>query len=98
MTERYLTYDDAQFFRSIGCTVTQLTFEATSLTAKELYRIEVAPAPAPVVEDPRPTARVIRGGEDKTMKMRAAGLRWVYPPVNGTPTPLGAITSGVERV
>lgn len=62
--ERRLTFFDAAEWRDLGFTVTQLTFDATSLHATELYAITVAP-PAPVAEpEPAPTSRVILASWD----------------------------------
>lgn len=48
--ERHLTFFEAQACREKGFKVTQLTFDATSLHATELYRVEEAPAEVPTRE------------------------------------------------
>lgn len=57
MSTRRLTYFEAQDYREMGFKLTQLTDTATSLHARELYRIELASDTA--TEAPRPATRVI---------------------------------------
>lgn len=56
--ERRLTYFEAADYREMGFHLVQLTDEATSLHAKELYRISAAP-PAPPPEEAPVLSRVM---------------------------------------
>ena len=54
--DRRLTYDEARFYRDLGLVVTQVTFDATSLHATEVYRVSLP--------NPSPTVRVIDAAWD----------------------------------